>query len=82
VLVDLTGRTAGGCVHEWTIAQVFSHLGSGAEIGLAILKAGIMQEPGSDPVPIWDRWNALQPCQRRSANPSTPTADTSMRWTG
>jgi uncharacterized protein (TIGR03083 family) len=46
---------------EWTVAQVFSHLGSGAEIGLAILKAGIKQEPGPDPVFIWDRWNALQP---------------------
>ncbi len=45
----------------WTVAQVFSHLGSGAEIGLAILEAGNKQEPSPDPTPIWDRWNALQP---------------------
>src|SRR6478736_3258921 len=39
----------------WTVAQVFSHLGSGAEIGLAILEAGNKQEPSPDPTPIWDR---------------------------
>src|SRR5580765_1012925 len=46
---------------DWTVAQVFSHLGSGAEIGLKILNAGIDEKPGPDPTPIWDRWNALSP---------------------
>jgi uncharacterized protein (TIGR03083 family) len=48
---------------DWTVAQVFSHLGSGAEIGLAILDAGLNQRPGPDPIPIWDRWNARQPAE-------------------
>ena len=47
---------------EWTIAQVLSHLGSGAEIGLAVLEAaldghaasGWRVQPG-----VWDRWNAM-----------------------
>lgn len=47
---------------EWTVAQVLSHLGSGAEIGLANLDANLA---GTDPPPseanqpIWDRWNAM-----------------------
>ena len=49
---------------EWTIAQVLSHLGSGAEIALMML-AGALGEtepptPESFP-PVWDRWNAKTP---------------------
>lgn len=47
---------------EWEIAQVLGHLGSGAEIGLAGLLAGIAGEepPGQDfNQSVWDRWNAL-----------------------
>ena len=33
---------------EWSIAQVFSHLGSGAEIGLAVLEAALNGQPGPD----------------------------------
>ena len=46
---------------EWTIAQVASHLGSGAEVFELFLEAGLK---GSDAPrleqiqPIWDRWNA------------------------
>jgi uncharacterized protein (TIGR03083 family) len=49
---------------EWTVAQVLSHLGSGAEIGLATLEraaaAGGVVEPGFNDS-VWDRWNAMSP---------------------
>lgn len=46
---------------QWTVADVVSHLGSGAQITLAGLEAGL----GGDPLPdgfnesVWDRWNAM-----------------------
>ena len=49
---------------DWTIAQVLSHLGSGAEISLMTLP-GVLGE--AEPVggeafrPVWDRWNAKSP---------------------
>ena len=46
---------------EWTIAQVLSHLGSGAELFNLILGAGLHGEdpPGrEESAPIWDAWNA------------------------
>lgn len=49
---------------EWSVAQVLSHLGSGAEIGLAGYRAAIdgTPEPGPDFNPsVWDRWNAMSP---------------------
>lgn len=49
---------------EWTVAQVLSHLGSGAEISLATLRAAIADEPGPGSDfnhQVWDRWNALSP---------------------
>jgi uncharacterized protein (TIGR03083 family) len=49
---------------EWTVAQVLSHLGSGAEITLAGLRAAT----GEAPPPahdfnrsVWDRWDAMSP---------------------
>jgi uncharacterized protein (TIGR03083 family) len=51
---------------EWTTAQVLSHLGSGAEIGLGNLEAMVAGQP---PPPregyqaIWDRWNGKTPDQ-------------------
>ncbi|XVU28316.1 maleylpyruvate isomerase N-terminal domain-containing protein [Actinoplanes sp. CA-054009] len=49
---------------DWTVAQVLSHLGSGAEITLAALRGGTGE--GEVPGPgfnesVWDRWNALAP---------------------
>ena len=55
---------------EWSIAQVLSHLGSGAEIFGAFLEAGLTGQdpPGSDSfVPIWNAWNAKDP-QAQSAD--------------
>ncbi|MDP9842110.1 maleylpyruvate isomerase family mycothiol-dependent enzyme [Streptosporangium lutulentum] len=49
---------------EWTVAQVLSHLGSGAEIGLASLRAALAGQdaPGQDfNQSVWDRWNAKGP---------------------
>jgi uncharacterized protein (TIGR03083 family) len=49
---------------QWSIADVLSHLGSGAEIGLAALESSL----GAEPAPadgfnqsVWDRWNANSP---------------------
>jgi uncharacterized protein (TIGR03083 family) len=49
---------------EWTIAQVLSHLGSGAEIFGLLLDAGLRGEdaPGPDQYQeIWSRWNGKSP---------------------
>ncbi len=59
---QLTARSGGAS--EWSSAQVFSHLGSGAEISLATLQAAL----GEGSIPdgdftqgVWDRWNAMAP---------------------
>ena len=52
---------------DWTVAQVLSHLGSGAVISLAGLEAALAGEamPGQDAnQPIWDRWNAMSPAEQ------------------
>jgi len=49
---------------EWSIAQVLSHLGSGAEIALATVRAAVDATPGPSPdfnQHVWDRWNAMTP---------------------
>ena len=55
-----------GC-REWDVSQVLSHIGSGAEIGLAALAAAI----GGGPAPdgdfnraVWARWDAASREQR------------------
>ncbi|GAB1691127.1 maleylpyruvate isomerase family mycothiol-dependent enzyme [Krasilnikovia sp. M28-CT-15] len=58
---QLTGASGAS---EWSIADVLSHLGSGAEITLTSLQAalGEAQAPGPDfNQGVWDRWNALSP---------------------
>lgn len=58
---DLTRPSAAS---EWTVAQVLSHLGSGAEIGRAGLTSAV---EGSAPPEqafyrsVWDRWDAMTP---------------------
>jgi uncharacterized protein (TIGR03083 family) len=52
---------------KWTVADVASHLGSGAETFLLFLAAGLDRTaaPGVDQFqPIWDRWNAKTPEQQ------------------
>jgi uncharacterized protein (TIGR03083 family) len=49
---------------QWPVAQVLSHLGSGAEINRATLRAatGAGEAPGDGfNQSVWDRWNALSP---------------------
>ena len=55
---------------DWTIAQVLSHLGSGAEIFGMFLDAGLSggEPPGRESFqPIWDAWNARSPQQQAAA---------------
>jgi uncharacterized protein (TIGR03083 family) len=52
---------------DWTIGQVLSHLGSGAEIFTAFLAAGDAGRPAPETAelqPVWDRWNALAPAEQ------------------
>jgi uncharacterized protein (TIGR03083 family) len=58
---QLTGPSGAS---EWTVAQVLSHLGSGAEIGLATLQTALTAGPAAGPdfnQSVWDRWNAMSP---------------------
>jgi uncharacterized protein (TIGR03083 family) len=57
---DLT-RASGAS--EWTVAQVLSHLGSGAEITLDTLRAAQAEtdRPGDANTAVWARWNAMTP---------------------
>jgi uncharacterized protein (TIGR03083 family) len=60
-LADLEQRSYAS---EWSIAQVLSHLGSGAEIFGLFLEAGLtgQEPPGRDAfVPVWNIWNAKGP---------------------
>jgi uncharacterized protein (TIGR03083 family) len=52
---------------EWTVADVLSHLGSGAEISTLLLESGLAggEGPGFDAFSrIWDVWNAKSPQQQ------------------
>jgi uncharacterized protein (TIGR03083 family) len=63
---QLTGRSGSS---EWHVAQVLSHLGSGAEIGLATNVAALAGEPGPEQdfnQSVWDRWNAMSPQEQAS----------------
>ena len=58
---QLTGPSGAS---EWSLAQVLSHLGSGAEISLATLRAAVAATPGPGQdvnQDVWARWNALTP---------------------
>lgn len=55
---------------DWTIAQVLSHLGSGAEIAMMGLPSALGQAAPVDRSayqPIWDRWNAMSPDEQAAA---------------
>jgi uncharacterized protein (TIGR03083 family) len=57
---DQLATTSGAA--EWTVAQVLSHLGSGAEIGLApIARAAGETVTAEDNQTIWARWDASAP---------------------
>lgn len=61
---QLATLTQPSAAAEWDISQVFSHLGSGAKIGLATLEAALAGtgNPGHDfSQSVWARWNAMAP---------------------
>jgi uncharacterized protein (TIGR03083 family) len=56
--------TARSYCDDWTIAQVLSHLGSGAEVFSLMAEAGVAgtEPPGPHTFPpIWDAWNSKSP---------------------
>jgi uncharacterized protein (TIGR03083 family) len=59
--------TRGSGAAEWDVSQVLSHLGSGAEIGLATLEGAL---DGTGPggadfnKSVWARWDAMSPAER------------------
>jgi uncharacterized protein (TIGR03083 family) len=58
------GVTHASGATEWTVAQVLSHLGSGAEITRAGLDAAVSGTDERSPdfnQSVWDRWNAKSP---------------------
>ena len=60
---DLATRSGAS---EWTVAQVLSHLGSGAEITLATLRAAQAgtERPGDANQAVWARWDAMSPREK------------------
>ncbi|WP_369263952.1 maleylpyruvate isomerase family mycothiol-dependent enzyme [Streptomyces sp. R35] len=59
------GRPSGAT--EWDVSQVLSHLGSGAEIGLATLEGalnGTGPQGGDFNKSVWARWDAMSPAER------------------
>jgi hypothetical protein len=68
--------------HSWSIAQVLSHLGSGAEILRLRLAGGfpVGSSPGDDEIhPIWDRWERESVPACRSVTRWPPTTSSSPR---
>jgi uncharacterized protein (TIGR03083 family) len=62
--MDVAALTGPSYCDDWTVAQVLSHLGSGAEIFSLMIEAGLAGEdpPGSEIFsPIWDAWNSKSP---------------------
>lgn len=54
---------------EWTVAQVLSHMGSGAEISHAAYGPAVTGAPGPAEdfnQAVWDRWNAMSPQDQAS----------------
>jgi uncharacterized protein (TIGR03083 family) len=61
---DLTSPSGAS---DWDVSEVISHLGSGAEIGLAALDGALAQTgtPGGDfNKSVWARWDAMTPAER------------------
>ena len=75
-LLDQSGAS------EWPVAQVLSHLGSGAEIGRDTLpRHGRGRRPPGDGFnqSVWDRWNAMSPREQANAFVESDEAGSSPR---
>ncbi|MCW2762746.1 MAG: hypothetical protein JWR85_2947 [Marmoricola sp.] len=57
---QLTGPSGAS---EWSLAQVLSHLGSGAELTFVTIATAVAGSPvgAQDNQSVWDRWNAASP---------------------
>lgn len=65
--------TRGSGASEWTVAQVLSHLGSGAEINLAALDAALGGTAAPDldfNKSVWARWDAMSPAEQAASFPA------------
>ena len=63
-IAQLTGPSGAA---EWTVADVLSHMGSGAEISLAGYRGSIGEAAPPEPSfnqSVWDRWNAMDPADQ------------------
>jgi uncharacterized protein (TIGR03083 family) len=63
----VAGASADDLVHpsmcaDWNVAQVLSHLGSGAEIGRATVTGTPVEN-----AEVWERWNAMDPAGMASS---------------
>lgn len=68
--LDEAGLREPSYCDDWSIAQVLSHIGSGAEIFGKTVDTVVAGEPppSRDSFPaIWDRWNAMSPREVRDA---------------
>jgi uncharacterized protein (TIGR03083 family) len=62
---QLTGPSG---AEDWRVADVLSHLGSGAEIGrYGLLGAIGVEVDAPSNQEVWDRWNALPPAEQAAA---------------
>lgn len=59
---------------EWTVAQVLSHIGSGAEISLATLEHALTGAAKPENQSVWDRWNAMSPREQADGAVASDTA--------
>jgi uncharacterized protein (TIGR03083 family) len=67
---QLTGPSAAA---EWDVSQVISHLGSGAEINLEVLRASLEGRPAPEfdfNKGVWARWDTMTPQERQAAFPA------------
>ncbi|GAA2632520.1 maleylpyruvate isomerase family mycothiol-dependent enzyme [Dactylosporangium fulvum] len=66
---QLTGPSAAS---EWDVSQVVSHLGSGAEINLEVVRASLEGRPAPQfefNKGVWARWDGMTPQERQEAFP-------------
>jgi uncharacterized protein (TIGR03083 family) len=84
VVADAGPVTNPSYCSEWTIAQVLSHLGSGAEIGMLNLNAALAGNPPPEReryMEIWDVWNAKSP-EAQAADALVSDAAYVSTWQG
>jgi uncharacterized protein (TIGR03083 family) len=79
VVGGLTGEqlTGPSAADEWDVSQVVSHLGSGAEINLEVVRASLEGRPAPEfefNKGVWARWDGMTPQERQAAFPAANQA--------